>query len=202
VKELVFATRNPNKVREIQDILTSGFKILSLEDMGVKDDIPEDHDTLEANALFKAEFIYKKFGVDCFADDTGLEVLALNGAPGVYSGRYASLTDEVGPGESIASANIRKLLKMLGDRSERQARFRTIVALVQNGEHHLFEGIVSGNIIEELRGKEGFGYDPVFCPDGSSRTFAEMNLKEKNLISHRAIAIQKLSEFLLLESAL
>ncbi len=163
----------------------------------MEDDIPEDHDTLEANALFKAKFIYRKFGVDCFADDTGLEVQALNGAPGVYSARYASLTDEVNRGESISSANIRKLLNMLDGQADRRARFRTIIALVQKGEHHLFEGIVSGHIIEELKGKEGFGYDPVFCPEGSTRTFAEMDLKEKNLISHRARAIQKLSEFLL-----
>jgi XTP/dITP diphosphohydrolase len=197
VKELVFATRNPDKIREIQDILASGFRILSLEDMGVTEDIPEDHHTLEENALYKAEFVYKKFGVDCFADDTGLEVAALKGAPGVYSARYASLTGELHEGESISAANIRKLLRMMEGVTDRRARFRTVIALVRQGDHYLFEGTVSGHIIHQPRGEEGFGYDPVFCPDNSTRTFAEMSLAEKNKISHRSRAINQLSGFLM-----
>lgn len=196
MKELLFATRNNNKVREIQQILQNRIRVLSLSDLGYTEDIPEDQDTLEGNALFKAAFSFQKFGLDCFADDTGLEVEALNGSPGVVSARFAAMTGEVLEGEDFSSANIRKLLRLLGERADRQARFRTVIALIQGGSEYLFEGIVTGKILKERRGMEGFGYDPVFVPDGYDRTFAQMRLEEKNLISHRALAIRKLSEFL------
>ena len=196
MKELLFATRNNNKVREIQQILQNRIRIISLSDLGYDRDIPEDRDTLEGNALAKAEFTFNKFNLDCFADDTGLEVDALNGSPGVYSARFAAMTGEVMEGEDFSAANIRKLLYLLMDEADRRARFRTVIALITGGREYLFEGIVTGQIIPERRGKEGFGYDPVFIPDGYNRTFAEMSLEEKNLISHRALAIRKLSDFL------
>lgn len=200
MKELLFATRNNNKIREIQQILQNRIRIFSLSDLGYDHDIPEDRDTLEGNALAKAVFTFNKFNLDCFADDTGLEVYALNGSPGVYSARFAAMTGEVMEGEDFSSANIRKLLHLLMNKADRRARFRTVIALITGGREYLFEGIVPGQIIFEQRGKEGFGYDPVFIPDGYNRTFAEMSLKEKNLISHRAIAIRKLSDFLMKES--
>jgi XTP/dITP diphosphohydrolase len=200
VKELLFATRNNNKVREIQQILQNRIRIISLSDLGYDHDIPEDRNTLEGNALAKAIFTFNKFNLDCFADDTGLEVDALNGSPGVYSARFAAMTGEVMEGEDFSSANIRKLLHLLMDEADRHARFRTVIVLITDGREYLFEGIVPGQIIFERRGKEGFGYDPVFIPDGYNRTFAEMSLEEKNLISHRALAIRKLSDFLLSEN--
>jgi len=200
VRELLFATRNNNKIREIRQIIQKRFSILSLSDLGYTGDIPEDQDTLEGNAAAKAVFTFKRFGLDCFADDTGLEVKGLNGSPGVYSARFAAMTNEVMEGEDFSSANIRKLLRLLGDKTDRRARFRTVIALISNGREYLFEGIVTGQILYQRRGKEGFGYDPVFLPDGYDRTFAEMSLEEKNLISHRALAIRKLSDFLVMES--
>jgi XTP/dITP diphosphohydrolase len=197
VKELLFATQNQNKVREIRHVMQKRIRILSLSDLGFTGDIPEDQDTLEGNALFKASFTCKKFGMDCFADDTGLEVEALNGSPGVWSARFAAMTGEVREGEGFSQANIRKLLRLLEDQPDRRARFRTVISLIYGGREYLFEGIIYGIILREQRGKEGFGYDPVFLPDGYDQTFAEMSLEEKNLISHRAQAIRKLADFLL-----
>ncbi len=187
--ELVFATNNRHKLREINHVLGNSFKLLSLADIGMEDDIPENEPTLEGNALQKARYIYKTTGQNVFADDTGLETEALNGEPGVHSARFA--------GESKNSdLNIEKLLLLLGDNPNRKARFRTVIALILKGREYIFEGTVEGVIITEKRGKEGFGYDPVFMPDGSRLTFAEMDLSEKNRISHRARAFDKLRKFL------
>jgi XTP/dITP diphosphohydrolase len=187
--ELVFATNNQHKLREINHVLGDSFKLLSLADIGMEEDIPETEPTLEGNALQKARYIYKATGLDVFADDTGLETEALNGEPGVHSARFA--------GESKDSGlNIDKLLLLLGDNPNRKAQFRTLIALILKGREYIFEGKVKGNILTERRGKEGFGYDPVFMPDGSSLTFAEMDLSEKNKISHRARAFEKLRKFL------
>jgi XTP/dITP diphosphohydrolase len=189
LRELVFATNNPHKLSEVQHLLGNSFHLLSLNDINFNDEIPEDYDTLEENALQKAQHIYTITKQNCFADDTGLEVEALNGRPGVYSARYA--------GESKDSkANVQKLLMELTGVENRKARFRTVIALIIDGEEHLFEGIVDGKIIESERGADGFGYDPVFLPDGYSSTFAEMNLSQKNTISHRAMAIGSLVNFL------
>lgn len=188
--KLVFATNNENKVKEIRSILGTGFTLLSLKDLNIEDDIPEKAPTLEENALYKARHIYKILNMNVFADDTGLEIDALNGMPGVHSARFA--------GESKNSdANIEKALLLLGSSVNRKARFRTVIALIMNGNEILFEGIVTGRIITEKKGKEGFGYDPVFIPDGKNETFAEMSLYEKNQISHRAKAFEKMREFLL-----
>lgn len=196
MKELIFATHNENKAIEIQAILEDLYRVLSLDQAGMAEDVPENEDTLEGNALQKAMYVKENLGVDCFADDTGLEVDALGGEPGVYSARYADLTNERMAGEDASGANIRKLLARMDGILERKARFRTIIALVMDGEHHLFEGIVEGSILEQKRGHEGFGYDPVFRPDGFDVSFAEMSLSQKNKISHRAKAVQKLAEFL------
>ena len=188
--QIVFATNNENKLREINQILGNSFQLLSLRDLNVTDDIPENEPTLEGNALYKARYIYRIAGMDVFADDTGLEIDTLNGKPGVHSARFA--------GESKDSnANIDKVLALLGQEADRRARFRTIIALIIDGKEFLFEGNVEGRIINEKRGNEGFGYDPVFVPEGESRTFAQMPLSEKNLISHRARAFEKLRNFLL-----
>ncbi len=188
-RELVFSTNNLHKLLEVQHLLGDTFKLLSLKEIGVTEEIPEDYDTLEQNALQKAWYIYNKTNRNCFADDTGLEVDALDGKPGVYSARYA--------GESKSPKNnIIKLLRELKGKSNRKARFRTVVALIIDGNEFLFEGIVNGQIIEEERGIDGFGYDPVFLPEGNSLTFAEMDLDQKNQISHRARAISKLVDFL------
>ncbi len=189
MKTLVFATNNSHKLEEVRAILGERFRIASLKEIGCTDDIPETADTLEGNAMQKARYVKEKFGYDCFADDTGLEVEALNGAPGVYSARYA------GPGHD-SEANMQKLLKELEGKTNRQARFRTVIALLLEGEKHTFEGIVPGTILTERRGTAGFGYDPVFVPEGFKETFAEMGNEEKNRISHRARAVQKLAEFL------
>lgn len=189
MKTLVFATNNLHKLEEVRDILGGSFRIASLKEIGCTDDIPETADTLEGNALQKARYVKKKFGYDCFADDTGLEVEALGGAPGVFSARYA------GPGHD-SEANMRKLLKELEGKTNRQAQFRTVVALLLDGEEYTFEGIVRGTILTERRGTAGFGYDPVFVPEGYAETFAEMGSEEKNRISHRARAVQKLADFL------
>ena len=198
MKEIIFATHNDNKAREIQAILADSYKVLSLDQAGIPEDIPEDEETLEGNAFLKARYVFEKYGLDCFADDTGLEVDALGGAPGVYSARYAELSGERDPAESAATANIRRLLAEMGGVKERRARFRTIIALIVSGREYSFEGVVEGEIIEEVRGIDGFGYDPVFLPEGHSETFAEMSLEEKNRISHRALAVRKLIDFLTL----
>ena len=188
--QIVFATNNQNKLREINHILGNSFQLLSLSDLKIEDDIPENEPTLEGNALHKARYIYRIVKMDVFADDTGLEIDTLNGKPGVHSARFA--------GESKDSnANIEKVLALLGSSTDRSARFRTVIALVADGKEFLFEGTVEGRIINEKRGNEGFGYDPVFVPEGSDKTFAEMPLSEKNLISHRARAFEKLRKFLL-----
>jgi XTP/dITP diphosphohydrolase len=196
MKELIFATHNLHKIREIQDLIGSRFKILSLDDMGYKEEIKENQMNIEGNAEEKARLIFNLFHIDCFADDTGLEVEALDGQPGVFSARFADITGERNPGEDISKANIRKLLRLMGGKANRKARFRTVIALILEGERYLFEGIVNGHIIEEVKGRNGFGYDPVFQPEGFNQTFAEMTLQEKNKISHRAEAIHKLVEFL------
>jgi XTP/dITP diphosphohydrolase len=189
MNELIFATNNKHKLTEIQSIVGSDFNIRSLGDIGCTEDIAETAATLEGNALLKAEYVYTKYGMNCFADDTGLEVEALDGRPGVYSARYA--TD----GHDF-EANIDKVLSELEGISNRKARFRTVIALYLDGSVNYFEGIVNGEIIHERKGIKGFGYDPVFLPDGYELTFAEMPLSEKNKISHRARAVVKLVEYL------
>lgn len=187
--KLVFATNNKHKVREISDLLDNNFRILGLADLNITEEIPEEAETLEENALFKARYVHDKTGLNVFADDTGLEVTALGGAPGVYSARYA------GENKSFDD-NIEKLLREMQNASDRSARFRTVIALILDGSEFLFEGTVEGEITRERRGDGGFGYDPVFLATGYDRTFAEMPLGEKNLISHRAKAMKQLLEFL------
>jgi XTP/dITP diphosphohydrolase len=189
MKEIVFATNNPHKLKEARNVLEKfGISVISLEDVGIETSIPEDFDTLEENALQKARFIYEKTGKNAMSDDTGLEVNALNGAPGVYSARYA--------GEHCdASENIKKLLKEMKGISDRTARFRTIIALIWNEKEYLFEGVANGSITLEPTGEKGFGYDPVFIPEGYSKTFAEMTMEEKNTISHRGKALNQLIKF-------
>jgi XTP/dITP diphosphohydrolase len=186
---LVFATNNQHKLREINHVLGDSFTLLSLGQIGLTEDIPENEPTLEGNALEKARYIYRVTGLNVFADDTGLETATLNGAPGVHSARFA------GP-DKDSDANIDKLLGLLGDNPDRRARFRTVIALILDGKEYTFEGTVEGTITMNRRGSEGFGYDPVFLPDGCSLTFAEMSLGEKNRISHRARAFEKLRGFL------
>ena len=190
MKKIVFATNNKHKLDEIRKILGNQFEIVSLREIGCDVDIPENGETLEENALMKAEYVKQHFGIDCFADDTGLEVEALQGAPGVHSARYAEGTDH------DSNANMDKLLRNLGNNNNRKARFRTVIALLFNGETHLFDGIVNGNIIYERHGTEGFGYDPIFVPEGYEQTFAELGMEIKNQISHRARAVNKLAAFL------
>lgn len=220
---IVFATNNQHKLSEIRQILGSRVEVLSLKDIGCNADIPETGSTLEENALQKAQYVYDNYHIDCFADDTGLEVDALAGAPGVYSARYAAMGSApfaapspsvAAPSPSVASvavgcaaavpqpkghdseANMARLLRELGENNNRHARFRTVIALIQHGEVHEFEGIVNGVIIRERRGGEGFGYDPIFQPDGYDKTFAELGTDIKNQISHRARATAKLCDFL------
>lgn len=188
--KLVFATNNAHKLDEIRAILGNKIEILSLNDIDCHDEIPETADTLEGNALQKAMYIKEHYGYDCFADDTGLEVSALGGAPGVHTARYAENTDH------DSEANMNKLLKELEGKNDRSAQFRTVIALLLNGEQHLFEGIVKGDILTEKRGCEGFGYDPVFSPEQYSESFAELGAEVKNKISHRARAVAKLVEYL------
>jgi XTP/dITP diphosphohydrolase len=188
--QIVFATNNENKLREINHILGESFELLSLRDLKIEDDIPEDEPSLEGNALQKAKHIYSIVKMDVFADDTGLEIDFLNGLPGVHSARFAGEAKD-------SNANIDKVFSMMGRTTNRKARFRTVIALIKDGKEFLFEGIVEGRIIDEKKGKEGFGYDPVFIPEGKDKTFAEMALDEKNLISHRARAFEKLRKFLL-----
>ena len=190
MQTLVFATHNLHKLREVRDMLPTGeMELVELTDLGQTAPLPETADTLQGNALQKARFVKAHYGYDCFADDTGLEVEALGGAPGVYSARYA--------GEDCDSAaNVRKLLAALADAPNRRARFRTVIALVMDGREHLFEGVVTGRIATEGHGAGGFGYDPVFVPDGYDRSFAELSADEKNAISHRGRAVRQLVEFL------
>lgn len=188
MQQIIFATNNKHKKDEVSHLLP-GFEVLTLSEIGISEDIPETGETLEENALIKANFVFEKTGLDCFADDTGLEVEALGGKPGVYSARYAG--EPADP-----QANIDKLLAELKDIENRKARFRTVIALIQNGEPVFIEGIVNGRIIECRSGASGFGYDPVFIPDGYAQTFAQMSLEEKNKISHRGKATRKLVEFL------
>ena len=190
MRKLVFATNNAHKLEEIRAILGDKVEVLSLKDIQCDVDIPETADTLEGNAVLKAEYIYRHYGLDCFADDTGLEVEALNGAPGVYSARYAG-----GEGHD-SEANMRKLLAEMEGKTNRKAQFRTAICLIAGGAEPLFEGVVKGEIIEEKRGASGFGYDPVFMPEGYTETFAEMGSEEKNRISHRARAVQALCAYL------
>ncbi len=187
--KLVFASNNKNKIKEIKSLLPEGIEILSLEDIGCVIDIPETADTIEGNALMKANFIKRHYGYDCFADDTGLEVNSLNGAPGVYSARYA--------GESRDDkANMEKLLLNLTESQDRSAHFKTVIALHYKGEQKLFTGLVEGTILKKAIGNEGFGYDPIFQADGMNKSFAEISLSDKNKVSHRAKALKKLIEFL------
>lgn len=187
--KLVFATNNLHKLQEVKPLLANKFNLLSLADIGFTEEIPEDFDTLELNASQKAWHIYNRFGIDCFADDTGLEVDALNGAPGVYSARYAG--EHKNPQDNIV-----KLLAELNGVGNRKARFRTVVSLVIGGNETLFEGVVEGVILTEKHGEAGFGYDPIFMPDGYNVSFAQMELDEKNAISHRGRAVSKLVSFL------
>ena len=190
MKKLVFATNNPHKLEEIRAILGSKSEILSLADIGCDADIPETAETLEGNALIKAHYVYDNYKLDCFADDTGLEVDALHGLPGVHTARYAY------PDRHDPEANMIKLLEALRENNDRNARFRTVIALIEKGKEHLFEGVVEGVIAREKSGTQGFGYDPVFIPEGNSKTFAELGEDIKNTISHRARAVQKLAEYL------
>lgn len=187
--KIVFATNNKHKLEEIARLLDGQHEIVSLEQIGCREDIPEDHDTLQENALQKARYIKEHYGYDCFADDTGLEIEALNSEPGVYSARYA------GPAKDSA-ANMRKVLEKMNGVGNRKARFRTVIALILNNREHLFEGQVDGEILTEKHGEAGFGYDPIFRPDGYPGSFAEMPMDEKNKISHRGRATRKLCEFL------
>jgi XTP/dITP diphosphohydrolase len=194
--KIVFATNNPHKLKEIQSLLGDHFRLQSLNEIGFSGDIPEEKTTLEENALDKARFIFEKYACPCFADDTGLEVEALKGEPGVYSARYAGSLKEYGTEEKRSAANISKLLARLSGNQNRNARFRTVIAYIDGKDEHLFEGIVNGSIIDVRRGAEGFGYDPVFVPEGYKDTFAEMPLDGKNKISHRARAFSKFVEYM------
>lgn len=189
MKKIVFATNNDHKLREVKAIVPSHIEVISLMDLGCSEEIPETANSLEGNALQKARFIHQKFICDCFADDTGLEVDALNGEPGVYSARYAGK-------DCNNIANIQKLLRNLSGKTNRNARFKTVIALILNDSEYLFEGVINGHLTQTMRGTNGFGYDPIFIPDGYNETFAELGDEIKNKISHRAIAVQKLAAFL------
>ena len=186
---LVFASNNEHKIKEISSLLGDSFMLLSLHDINIIEDIPEEEPQIEGNALAKARFVHNTSGMDVFADDTGLEIAALNDLPGVHSARFAGENKD-------SSANIEKVLSMLGNSENRQARFRTIIALILDKKEFLFEGVINGTIIREKKGTGGFGYDPIFIPEGRIQTFAEMGLEEKNTISHRARALEKLKDFL------
>lgn len=187
--QLVFASNNINKIKEIQRLLPSAIQVLSLADIGCLEDIPETADTIEGNAILKANYVTSNFGYNCFADDSGLEVNALNGAPGVHSARYA------GP-QRNDNDNMDKLLANLENQSNRAANFKTVICLNWNGQQHLFTGLINGNIIHQKVGTNGFGYDPIFVADGYDKTFAELSMDEKSGISHRGIAVRKLVAFL------
>ena len=187
--ELIFATHNENKVIEIKNLIQKNIKLLSLSDIGFKDEIVEDGKSLHENSLIKAKYIKSKYGMNCFADDTGLEVQSLNNEPGVYSSRYAGYPIN-------SNNNIKKLLENLSGFNNKNARFRTVISLIISENIFSFEGVINGKIIHEIRGNSGFGYDPVFIPSGYNKTLAELSLKEKNTISHRSIAINKMMNFL------
>jgi len=187
--KLIFASGNDHKIKEIRSQIPAAIQLIGLKEAGITEDIPETADTLEGNAWQKADYLYDKLKVNCFSDDTGLEVEALDGAPGVYSARYA------GP-QKKAEDNMSKLLEELADKPNRKARFRTVIALIINGEKHEFEGVVNGEIMDKSSGKEGFGYDPIFRPNGYAKTFSEMSMEDKNKISHRGLAVDKLIQFL------
>ena len=189
VMKIVFATHNKHKLKEVQKMLPKNMELMSLTDIGCHDEIPETTSTLEGNAQLKADYVTRHYGYDCFADDTGLEVTALNGAPGVYSARYAGIpvNDE---------ANMHKLLDALKDETERSAQFRTVIALNLKGKQYLFEGLCKGAILHERRGGEGFGYDPIFQPEGFKSSFAEMTMEQKAVVSHRGKAVAKMVGFL------
>ena len=191
--QLVFATNNQNKVNEIKSLLGEGIEIVSLKDIGCNEELPETQETLEGNALQKARYVADNYNVNCFADDTGLEIESLNGVPGVYSARYAGV-------ECKAEDNMTKVLAELDGKENRLAKFRTIVALILNDEEHSFEGQVDGSITRSKSGSDGFGYDPIFQPNGFDITFSEMSMAEKNAISHRGKAVAKLVAFLKEES--
>ena len=188
VKKIVFATGNPNKLKEIKCAIKS-FEIVGLKDLRITEEIPETGDTLKKNALQKAKYIYDKTGLDCFSDDTGLEIEALNNRPGVYSARYA------GPSCNTEN-NIQKVLQELGGSTNRKAQFKTVIALILDGKKYFFEGAIKGDILKEKTGKDGFGYDPIFRPVGYKASFAEMTISQKNEISHRGLAVKKLVKFL------
>ena len=189
MKKIVFATNNAHKLQEVSLYLKNLYEVVSLKDIGFNQDIPEPYNTLEKNALTKSQTIFDKYQIDCFSDDTGLEVEALNGAPGVFSARYA--------GEDCSfQDNVDKMLAEMKGQTNRKARFRTVVSLILNGEKYYFEGIVNGHIAEVETGTDGFGYDPIFVPEGLNTSFAEMNLEDKNKISHRGRAMAKLVDFL------
>ncbi|MBI2281341.1 MAG: non-canonical purine NTP diphosphatase [Bacteroidetes bacterium] len=187
--KLIFATNNKNKIKEIKHLIGNSIELLNLEDIGCLEEIPETADTIKGNAIQKAEYIYKKYGYDCFADDTGLEIEALNGEPGVYSARYAG--EQKNPED-----NMNKVLEKLKEKSNRKAQFKTVIALIIDGKLTCFEGIVKGEITREKSGSEGFGYDPIFKPKGYDSTYSEMNLEVKNTMSHRAVSTKKLIQFL------
>jgi XTP/dITP diphosphohydrolase len=187
--KLVFASNNLNKIKEIQSILNGSIQLLSLEEIGCHEEIPETADTIEGNAILKANYVTEKYGYDCFADDTGLEVTSLNGEPGVYSARYAGE-------QRNADDNMNKLLDELKDKSDRSAQFKTVIALNLNGQQHLFTGLAKGGITLKKAGNHGFGYDPIFQPENYKETFAELSSEIKNKISHRAKATQQLIDFL------
>lgn len=187
--KIVFASNNKNKIKEIQQLVPSEIQIVSLEDIGCNIDIPETADTIEGNAILKADYITKHYNYPCFADDSGLEVDALNGAPGVYSARYAGEPKD-------DDKNIEKLLAALKNKINRKANFKTVICVNVNGEQHLFTGIINGEIISEKRGTNGFGYDPIFVAEGYHKTFAELTMEEKSDISHRGKAVKQLVEFL------
>jgi len=189
MNKLIFATHNNHKLREIQEIIGGSYQVVGLKELKINEDIPETADTLEGNAEIKAEYVYNKLGMNCFSDDTGLEINALQGAPGVYSARFA--------GEHCTfQDNVNKVLRLLEGIADRKACFRSVICLIMNGKKYFFEGKVEGKIMETQKGTEGFGYDPIFIPNGFTETFAEMQPEEKNSISHRSIATQKLIKFL------
>jgi XTP/dITP diphosphohydrolase len=190
VEKLVFTTNNLHKLQEVRAILDGKVNIRSLSEIGCFDEIPETADTLEGNALMKAKYVYDRFQLDCFADDTGLEIEALGGEPGVFSARYAGL-------EQDSYKNRMKVLRLMKQQTNRKARFRTVIALILQGEEYFFEGKISGVIANEPRGEGGFGYDSIFVPDGYEKTFAELSAEQKNQISHRAIAVKKFADFIL-----
>ena len=187
--DLLFATSNKNKVLEIKKVLPKEFNIKSLDDIGFCEEVPENENTIEGNAIFKANYIYKKYNLNVFADDTGLEVDSLNGKPGVHSARYAGISKN-------STDNINKLLKKLKNKKNRKARFKTVIALILNSKIHTFEGVVEGIITKKPKGENGFGYDPVFIPSGYTKTFGELSIEEKNSISHRSLAMNKLIDFI------